>query len=263
MQHTAESLVKIDLVLPTEPPKGGVEFEVAVVFRIEPKWHIYWANPGDSGVATRVDSDLPDGWKVGALRFPRPQTFVTPYETTFGYEEAVALFLPLTAPPGGLGDMNQLELGIRWMVCKELCFAGAVTRTAAIPGSAPDADVAAIIDRSRRRLPKPLAASKATASLARSGTTTSLRIEGPLPPDRGAAVGFVPLETPGVEYGERAVERSADRFVLTIPLEINPGNALGAPLRAAGLLTFGDAEGPSFDVDLPLAASGSNPAPAS
>lgn len=254
-QPTAESLVRIDVVGPTKAPAAGEAFEIAVVLRIEPGWHVYWENPGDSGLATRVEAALPKGYAVEPLRFPRPRTFATEYETTYGYEGSVALFLRVTPPAAGSPDvpaLREVPLEIRWMVCKGVCFAGSANRTVAIPDAAPAAEVAAIVERSRGALPKSQTDRELAASVITAKGRSTLRIDGIAP--ASTEVSFIPKATPGVEYAAAVVERRGDRFTLTVPLEVRPGNAMGEPLRAAGLLMFGGAEGPSIDIDSPVVA---------
>lgn len=268
--------MKIEVTGPTTAPAIGEPIELAVVFRIERGWHIYWENPGDSGLATRVEASVPDGYTVAPLRFPRPRQFVTEYETTFGYEDSVALFLTITPPRAGSPEAavqivppKEISIEIRWMVCKGMCFAGTTTRTVSIPSAAPSPELAAIVTRSRDGLPKPqrdAAIDVKVVSAAADGGGRSLRIEGALPARAatggasstasGAAdeIAFLPKATPGVEYGAPALERRDGRFTLTIPLDVSPGNAMGEPLRAAGLLVFGRQDGPSFDIDSPVAA---------
>ena len=79
---------------------------------------------------------------------------------------------------------------------------------------------------------------------------TTLRVEGPM--DLFDRVAFFPAHTPGVRYDGAMPFLGVianGRFQIEIPLKISPDDALGKPLRAAGLLVFGGADGdPAYDV---------------
>ena len=55
--------------------KAGQPFTLGVLLKIEPGWHVYWKNPGESGMATAVNFKVPEGFKVGELNFPIPRQF--------------------------------------------------------------------------------------------------------------------------------------------------------------------------------------------
>ena len=55
---------------------------VGIRLTIEPGWHIYWKNPGDSGMATRVQWKAPKGSVLKAAEFPTTTKFVHPGNIT-------------------------------------------------------------------------------------------------------------------------------------------------------------------------------------
>lgn len=59
--------LQVDLKL-----SGGPEITAALCFRMDPGWHLYWKNPGDSGLAPEVVWELPEGWEAGPLEHPVP-----------------------------------------------------------------------------------------------------------------------------------------------------------------------------------------------
>src|SRR4051812_25492822 len=74
----AEGLVAATLLCDRASIERGKPFDVGVLFKIKPGWHVYWKNPGDSGIATSVDFKLPDGFTVGELQFPVPERIDAP-----------------------------------------------------------------------------------------------------------------------------------------------------------------------------------------
>jgi DsbC/DsbD-like thiol-disulfide interchange protein len=54
--------------------QAGDEVWAGVRFRLDPGWHVYWRNPGDSGGPPRVRwTRLPPGWSAGEIEWPAPQ----------------------------------------------------------------------------------------------------------------------------------------------------------------------------------------------
>ncbi len=66
--------VTADLIAATSTAVPGKTLTVAVRERMEPGWHTYWANPGDSGEPTSIEWALPDGAKAGPILWPLPHT---------------------------------------------------------------------------------------------------------------------------------------------------------------------------------------------
>ena len=95
----------------------GKPFTAGMHLRIEPGWHTYWQNPGDSGLPVSVKWNLPPGWKAGPLQWPLPEKHAEEIGTTYGYEGEVLLLAELT-PPGDLpqGASVTLEASVSWLV---------------------------------------------------------------------------------------------------------------------------------------------------
>ena len=115
----------------------GKPFTLGVRFKIAPKWHIYWKNPGDSGISTEVKFDLPPGFKVDELRFPTPRVLRLPGQITcYGYEGEVMLLATVT-PPEGLssGSVQKMKARADWLECEEACVPGNADVTLELPVS--------------------------------------------------------------------------------------------------------------------------------
>ena len=67
-----KQLVKASLVTDVCAIQSGQKFRIGVLYQIEPGWHIYWKDSGDSGIPTKIDWKLPVGFKVGELQWPLP-----------------------------------------------------------------------------------------------------------------------------------------------------------------------------------------------
>ena len=99
-------------------------FYVIVLLTPDAGWHVYWKNPGASGAPTEIEIDAPDGFIVGEPIFPRPMTFHDEEGETFGYDEPVAIFIPVTAPETLHDGQVKFNLTTSWLACKKICVMG-------------------------------------------------------------------------------------------------------------------------------------------
>src|ERR1700755_1591095 len=65
--------IEAELVSDVESVQPGQPFLVGVRFKIDSDWHIYWKNPGDSGIPPKITWNLPPGFTVGDLQWPVPK----------------------------------------------------------------------------------------------------------------------------------------------------------------------------------------------
>ncbi|MCP4837359.1 MAG: hypothetical protein GY895_21650 [Phycisphaera sp.] len=257
----ADRLVRIDAVFPGDKVVPGRTTLLGIRFRIAPKWHIYWRNPGDSGSEPRVKLTLPDGFKAGELIWPRPVVHATEWETTFGYDDEAILFVPITAPAEIEAKTVRIGIEADWLVCKEMCLMGSGKTSLELRVAAPDEKVARAADpasayvRGLTRIPAPFGKVPGTlAQLVLADARPALRIEGPTP---GAEqITFIPDLTPGVKIRDGVLVPATiadDRYRILVPLEIKPENAVGKPLEVAGLVLFGNnGADPAVSVRIPL-----------
>jgi DsbC/DsbD-like thiol-disulfide interchange protein len=121
--------VQADLLSDVRSIQPGHPFWLGVRLNVDPGWHIYWKNPGDSGLPTRVKFNLPGGFTAGELQYPVPHRFVLPGNIVcFGYENTVMLLAKIT-PPDDLpaNFQGQFDAQISWLVCSEVCIPGKTT----------------------------------------------------------------------------------------------------------------------------------------
>jgi DsbC/DsbD-like thiol-disulfide interchange protein len=120
------TLVSAELLSDASAIRPGAPFTVGVMLHVEPGWHIYWKNPGDSGIATSVKVTLPDGYKAGSVQYPVPQKFAERGGiTAYGYEGQVMLLVPVTAPADiKPGATVPISADVAWLCCREQCTPG-------------------------------------------------------------------------------------------------------------------------------------------
>ncbi len=100
---------------------SGEQQAIGIRFQIDPHWHIYWKNPGDSGTAPkfRLQSAQAD---LGAVEWPAPKRFVVGDFTNIGYETEVVF--PFTVKPHQNAAALQIQADLEWLVCQEECLPG-------------------------------------------------------------------------------------------------------------------------------------------
>lgn len=104
------------------PQSFGAESEtLAVRFQLEPGWHIYWKNPGDSGAAPKFRFDVTGG-KVGDVQWPFPHRLPVGTLVNLGYDGEVAF--PFVFTPEPSASQVELKVYLEWLVCKEECTPG-------------------------------------------------------------------------------------------------------------------------------------------
>ncbi len=118
--------VKAELLANVANVKPGDIFTIGVLFKIKPGWHIYWKNPGDSGLPTSINFALAHGFGVSKLQWPVPARFYRPGGIIdYGYAESVLLSAKVKTPTGiSLGSLVPIQAKISWLSCERVCIPG-------------------------------------------------------------------------------------------------------------------------------------------
>jgi DsbC/DsbD-like thiol-disulfide interchange protein len=161
-QPRPDELVRLTLLADLARVVPGRELTLGARFDVEPGWHIYWLNPGQSGLPTEADFRAPPGFKIGAVRFPGPARFESPGPiTSYGYEGLAMLSAVVAAPTSLAGPTVQFSVQASWLACSDVCVPGRgvaeIVLDAARPGEAPAAAHAPLFARHRDALPRPFA----------------------------------------------------------------------------------------------------------
>jgi thiol:disulfide interchange protein/DsbC/DsbD-like thiol-disulfide interchange protein len=135
----------------------GQPFTIGLHITLDPGWHTYWVNAGDAGHGVMATWDLPAGFTVDSLHYPRPERIPFPPLMSYGYKDEVVLLATIT-PPADLAPGGRATLGLdaEWLVCEDVCIPASdrvalelPVRTGP-PQRSADADLVA---RSRAELP--------------------------------------------------------------------------------------------------------------
>jgi thiol:disulfide interchange protein DsbD len=114
------------LVLGKAAVKPGGELWAGIRFRPDPHWHVYWRNPGDSGLAPTVKWSLPQAVRAGELRWPCPQRIEVGGLTSYGYEGEVTLLSPVTVSVQAARGNVVAKAHVDFLACQVECEPGSV-----------------------------------------------------------------------------------------------------------------------------------------
>jgi thiol:disulfide interchange protein DsbD len=152
--------LRTQLVAQTLAAVPGQPLRIGLRLQHDPHWHSYWRNPGDSGLATRIELDLPEGVTAGPIEWPAPQRFDVEEIVNFGYSGTIVLPLSLQIP--ATLDAPRIEITARasWLVCEVECIPGRGEYRLNLElatETTPDGRWSADFDRALARQPRPLA----------------------------------------------------------------------------------------------------------
>ena len=186
--------VEAELVTEKSAAQPGKPAWVGLKLRMEPQWHTYWKNPGDSGLPTRIQWVLPEGWKVGEIQWPYPHPLPVGPLMNYGYEDEVVLLVELTPPASTAPGAFPVKARAEWLVCKDVCIPekGELDMALAVSAAEPAANPRwqASIERARNQLPVEVAGWKYESAV--RGKTLVVRMTAPGGAALPAKVAFFP-----------------------------------------------------------------------
>jgi thiol:disulfide interchange protein DsbD len=154
--QSAAQHASVTLISPHDDLKAGENW-VGLRFQIDPGWHIYWVNPGDSGEPPKVSWHLPSGFQAGDLLFPIPSRIHDHSLIDYGYENSAVLLSKVTVPANAAGSAD-LSADVRWLVCRDVCIPGRGSVSLKLPVNGSDAPSAnaGLVRTAESQLPKDL-----------------------------------------------------------------------------------------------------------
>ena len=239
------STAQVQATLQVYAPNGIVAGEtlwLGLQIQHQAHWHTYWRNPGDSGLATELQWQLPEGLKPGNLIWPAPQKIPVGSMANYGYEGTVLLVTPVQVAPKFKANEAPSDITVQlhasWLVCKQECIPqeGDFVVRVPVKGStvmAPEAFQAALANQAQ------MLTGKHEAVIAEDGRTLTLKVE-TLPPELSSGAWTVFPQTPNVMRNNATPNIQADRITLPISSE-----RMDSPKRMAWLLVQGEANAPT------------------
>ena len=109
---------KVDLVNLTPDIRPGEKALIAMRFRCDPHFHIYWQNPGDAGQAPTVEWQELSGTKIGAFIWPGPKLIDQSGVMNFVYEDETLLLMEVAVPSDAKGTLT-FKAKAEWLECDD------------------------------------------------------------------------------------------------------------------------------------------------
>lgn len=152
---------QVELVADVASVEAGQSFDVALKFDLVGHWHLYWTNPGDTGLPPTVEWTLPEGVEVGPLEYPTPERVATDPFVSYAYEGQVYFLAKVTVGENvDVSNGLSLKASARWLACEEMCIPGDANLELNLPygQTLTAAKYAKEIGEVRAALPQPIAA---------------------------------------------------------------------------------------------------------
>lgn len=120
-----ETPVEVKLVANYDAVSPGLPLKLGVQIKVAPGWHIYFRDPGETGLPTTVDFVTPSGFKAGELNWARPKKFTDFGVTAYGYdgETTMAADVEVTHVETSATAVT-FHARVTWLSCKDSCMPG-------------------------------------------------------------------------------------------------------------------------------------------
>ena len=150
--------VEAELISENLSIRPGESSWVGLHLKLDRGWHVYWKNPGDSGLPPELKVEPVKDVEFMPLEFPFPERISVPPLMNYGYETEV-LFpfhvqLAKNYPEGSL----KLEAKASWLVCQDVCIPGKAELDLQLPVKnatpSPHPDWAKLFGQTLQHLPR-------------------------------------------------------------------------------------------------------------
>jgi len=138
---------------------GSDADRIGVLFDIEPGWHVYWKNPGATGLPTELTMQA-DGARVGPVLWPAPEPFDAGGDAdgpkSFGYADQVLLASALELDPAWAAERPRTaRVDVDLLVCERECIPAHFELARELtPDAADAAATSALFQQYAARVPK-------------------------------------------------------------------------------------------------------------
>jgi thiol:disulfide interchange protein len=229
--------VRAELV--AHAPQGvapGQPMWLGLVIDHQPHWHTYWKNPGDSGLPTTLQWELPPGFKAGEIEWPTPQRLPIGPLVNYGHEGKLLLPVKLEVPAGFKAETLDVKLHAEWLVCRDVCIPESGEFRLSLNTRAGWASHTAQFDAAAARRPLEVAGVKAAAEVTRDALV--VQVDGLPPAWQGRPIAFFP-ETAGVieNAAVAPVQWQDGRWTARVPLS---SQRSAEPAQMSAVLTTPD-----------------------
>jgi thiol:disulfide interchange protein DsbD len=206
--------VKATLVAATDAVVPGQPLQVGLRLVHDRDWHTYWQVPGDSGLPTRIDWQLPAGMSAGPTEWPHPHRLPVGPLMNYGYDGDTLLLATVQVPSNlPSGAPVTLSGKAEWLECSDVCIPGSADLSLTLPvkAAAAPSSQAPLFAQTRKLVPT------AVPDLTARGTIDADRIRLALELPAGRTIDkleFFPLEEARIEPAAAQVLKRGDGVAL-------------------------------------------------
>ncbi|MDE3114945.1 MAG: thioredoxin family protein [Pseudomonadota bacterium] len=143
------------------PAAPGRVVWLAIRQVVQPGWHTYWVNPGETGLPTSVSWNLPAGVSAGDIQWPVPQRLTTGPIVDYGYTGSSTMLVPLSVAPSAKIGAAPATATVSWLACAQMCVPESATIAFDLNKASGDA---ALFAAARAALPRSFAGTAAFSS---------------------------------------------------------------------------------------------------
>jgi DsbC/DsbD-like thiol-disulfide interchange protein len=111
--------IKVSLISDVDKVRTGDTFFVGLYFQPQEHWHLYWKNPGDSGMPPQVNWQLNTGISNGHIQWPAPQKIPVSSLLNYGYANELVLPVEFKVERNFSEKNVDIKADVSWLVCKE------------------------------------------------------------------------------------------------------------------------------------------------
>jgi thiol:disulfide interchange protein DsbD len=129
----AQNHVTARLIAAAKKVHPGQPFLLGVELTMPDGWHTYYKDSGDAGMPTKITWTLPDGSKVGPIRWPAPKRFSDAGIVTYGYTGSTVLFCEVLPPENLNSKWFTARALVKWLECKDICIPGEAVLSLSLP----------------------------------------------------------------------------------------------------------------------------------
>ena len=115
--------VDVNLISSFEEINPNQNIEFIIRFEMKNGWHIFAQNPGEIGMPTQVEWELPHGYEILETSWSKDKPFDNDGIVQYGYGD-VAYYKTTIRPHPETTDTALIKSKIKWLACQEDCMPG-------------------------------------------------------------------------------------------------------------------------------------------
>lgn len=127
--------IKVRLVSDVDTLAPDTTFHLGLELLPDQDWHVYWLNPGDSGMPISVEWTLAKNVQAVKQIWPIPEKIPFGHLTNYGYEGQVIVPTRMHSNVKSEDAEAAFSASARWLVCKESCIPGSANLSLSLPVS--------------------------------------------------------------------------------------------------------------------------------